>query len=401
MVKLLEQAFLDAGTANTSPAELVKIVTPYLTAEGSSGIEITSSLLESIQHYLEETCKSATADSIILILNIQKIAENKELLLPLLEKCSSILDGGSPGDTERIINAFSPQSIPESELSILEKIAETDIRNQVLLAHVYSRSGILRNGFLESIDWKLVDPTEAKSIVSEYAGPRNDPKALEALKIISDHLGKETWLRILGLKLIGTGEGDRTSFLEGFNFSDLKGCAICVICVVKVYQSPEFHVQKIAENKELLLPLVEKCSSIFDGGSPSDTERIINAFSPQSIPERELPILEKIAETGVQNQVLLAHVYSRSGILRNDFLESIDWKLVDPTEAKTIVLKYAGSTNDPKALEALRIISDHLGKETWLRILGLKLIGTGDGDRTSFLEGFDFSDLLNVKDENY
>ena len=222
MVKLLEQAFLDAGTANTSPAELLKIVTPYLTAEGSSGIEITSSLLESIQHYLEETCKSATADSIILILNIQKIAENKELLLPLLEKCSSILDGGSPGDTERIINAFSPQSIPESELSILEKIAETDIRNQVLLAHVYSRSGILRNGFLESIDWKLVDPTEAKSIVSEYAGPRNDPKALEALKIISDHLGKETWLRILGLKLIGTGEGDRTSFLEGFDFSDLK-----------------------------------------------------------------------------------------------------------------------------------------------------------------------------------
>ena len=223
MVKLLEQAFLDAGTANTPPAELLKNITSYLTAEGSSGMEITSSLLESFQHYLEITCKSAPADSIILILSIQKIAENKELLLPLAEKCSSAFDNGSPSDAERIISTFSPESIPERELSIIEKIAETGVQNQVLLAHIYGRSGIMRTQFLDSIDWKMVGSTEAKSIIYEYAGLTNDPKALEVLKIISDHLGNETWLRILGLKLIGeAGAEDRIRFLDGFPFGDLK-----------------------------------------------------------------------------------------------------------------------------------------------------------------------------------
>ncbi|MEM0157355.1 MAG: hypothetical protein QXN26_04735, partial [Thermoplasmataceae archaeon] len=223
LVKLLEQAFVDAGNSSTEPAELLKTITPYLAAEESSGIEVTGNLLESIQTYMEKVCVSAPADSMILILNLQRVAENKESLLPSVEKCSSLPDGISTDDAGRIISAFTQKSVPEKELLIMEKIAETGLQNQLRLAHIYGRSGILRSEFLDSIQWKLVDPPEARSIVQEYAESAGTPEALKVMKIIMSHAGDETWLRILGLRLAAkSSESDISDLLQGFNFSDLK-----------------------------------------------------------------------------------------------------------------------------------------------------------------------------------
>ncbi len=223
MVKLLEQAFLDAGNSNLEPAELLKTITPYIASDESRGIEATGSLLESIRSYLEKVCVSFPADSMILILNLQRLVGNREALLPQVERCASLLGEISTDESARIISAFNPQSVSENELSIMEKVAGSGLQNQLLLAHIYSRSGILRSLFLDSIQWKHVEPPVAASIVQEYATSAGSTEAIGVIKIIMNQVGNETWLRILGLRLTGkSSENDISYFLDGFNFNDLK-----------------------------------------------------------------------------------------------------------------------------------------------------------------------------------